>query len=94
MSLHYDQNRWKILEESMRCSFLVKFEVFSLQLYYQTPLLVLFQYFFYFFSKKHLFCETFFVAVPFYVNCETRKLSRKPLKNIILENRHTKSWKP
>ena len=28
------------------------------------------------YSGKH-----FLVAVPFYVNCETRKLSRKPLKN-------------
>ena len=30
-----DQNRSQILEESMICSFLVKFEGFSLQLYYQ-----------------------------------------------------------
>ena len=30
-----DQRRSEILEESMRCSFLVKFEGFSLQLYYQ-----------------------------------------------------------
>ena len=28
-----DQNRSEILEEIMRCSFLVKFESFSLQLY-------------------------------------------------------------
>ena len=30
-----DQNRSETLEESMRCSFLVKFEGFRLQLYYQ-----------------------------------------------------------
>ena len=30
-----DQNRSEILEESMRCEVLVKFEDFSLQLYYQ-----------------------------------------------------------
>ena len=29
-----DQRRSEILEESMRCSFLVKFEGFSLQLYH------------------------------------------------------------
>ena len=56
-----DQNRSEILEESMRCSFLVKFEDFSLQIYYQpnsfTGLVLVFLYFF---SMKHLFRETFF----------------------------------
>ena len=49
-----DQNRSEILEESMRCSFLVKFDGFSLQLYYKpnsfTGIVLVF---FYFFSKKH-----------------------------------------
>ena len=31
-----DQNRWEILEQSMRYSFLVKFQGFSLHLYYQS----------------------------------------------------------
>ena len=76
-----DQNRSEILEESMRCSFLVKFEGFSLQLYYQPNsfagiVLVFFVLPRNTYSEKH-----FLVAVPFYVNCETRKISRKPLKN-------------
>ena len=76
-----DQNRSEILEESMRCSILVKFEGFSLQLYYQPNsfagiVLVFFVLLRNTYSEKH-----FLVAVPFYVNCETRKISRKPLKN-------------
>ena len=52
-----DQNRSEILEKSMRCSFLVKFEGFRLQLYYQPNWYCsgIFCT-----SKKHLFWETFF----------------------------------
>ena len=88
-----DLNRLEILEESMRCSFLVNFEGFNLQLYYQPnsfPGVVL-VFFSTLFLRNTYSGKHFLVAVPFYVNCETRKLSRKPLKNIILENRHTKS---
>ena len=69
-----DQNRSEILEESMRCSILVKFEGFSLQLYYQpnsfTGIAVFCVLLRNTYSGKH-----FLVAVPFYVNCETSKLS-------------------
>ena len=77
-----DQNRSEILEESMRCSFLVKFE--GLRLQFITSLLLSWYY-------SSIFCTSFLrntysgkhflVAVQFYINCETRKLARKPLKN-------------
>ena len=76
-----DQNRSKILEESMRCSFLVKFVV---QL--ATLLLAFINSFngialvFFVLLRNTNSGKHFLVAVPFYVNCETHKLSRKPLK--------------
>ena len=77
-----DQNRSEILEESMRCSILVKFEGFSLQLYYQpnsfTGIVVFCVLLRNTYSEKH-----FLLAVPLYVNCETSKLSWKPLKKQI-----------
>ena len=73
-----DQKRSEILEESMRCSFLVKFGGFSFQLYYQRNFftgIVLVFFVLLFYSGKY-----FLAAVPFYVNSETRILPRKPLK--------------
>ena len=66
----------------MRCLLLIKLEAFSLQLYYQPD---------YFTGKIPVFFRTsnlkdtysgkhLLVAAPFYVICETRKPSRKPLK--------------
>ena len=53
-----------------------------MQLYYQpnsfTGIVLVF--FFTSFLKNTYSGKHFLVAVPFYVNCETDKLSRKPLK--------------
>ena len=54
-----------------------------MQLYYQPNSftgIVLVLFFFTSFLKNTYSGKHFLVAVPFYVNCETDKLSRKPLK--------------